>query len=270
MWHFALGDASKMKKDLVPLFLFAAFPVFLIGRCIFSQTAAEGSAKDPTARAEQLVVVRTPGWDAAAGTLTLYERSRLGETWTRVGEPCDVNVGSAGLAWGLGLHGGVLDGGPEKLEGDNRSPAGAYSLSSVFGYAPRAGMGLLKMPYLEVTSSCQCVDDVHSRYYNLVLDSLSVDHADWISHERMRPPKGDWYKWGIVIDQNTNPREAGRGSCIFLHVSEGRGIPTSGCTAMDEDRIVALIRWLDAGKHPVLVQLPDSEYVQLKPRWQLP
>jgi len=121
-----------------------------------------------------------------------------------------------------------------------------------------------------MTSTCQCVDDVHSRYYNLVLDSLSVDSADWKSHERMHPSAGDWYKWGIFIDNNVSPREGGRGSCIFLHVSEGPGIPTSGCTAMSEATIVTLIRWLEAAKHPVLVQLPELQYERLKPRWQLP
>lgn len=241
-----------------------------LGGCASTKTNIVGSATDPTAQSEQLVVVRTAGWDAATGTLTCYERGRLGDAWTRVGEPCEVNLGSAGLAWGRGLHGGSLGDGPEKQEGDNKSPAGAFRLSTVYGYAPRSAVGDLKMPYIEATATCQCVDDVRSAYYNLVLDSLSVARADWTSRERMRSTRGDWYKWVVIVDHNRSPREPGRGSCIFLHVSEGRGVPTSGCTAIEEQRIAALVKWMDAGKHPILVQLPELQYAQWKPRWQLP
>lgn len=217
-----------------------------------------------------MILVRTPGWDTPTGTLICYERSRLGDAWTQVGEPCEINVGRAGLAWGRGLHGGTLGEGPEKREGDGRSPAGAFLLSAVYGYTQRDSVRFLRMPYIEATATCQCVDDVRSVYYNLVIDSLSVAQADWTSRERMRPRAGDWNKWGVIVDHNMNPREPGRGSCIFLHVTEGRGVPTSGCTSIEEERIAALVRWLDAEKHPVLVQMPYLQYSDWQPRWRLP
>jgi L,D-peptidoglycan transpeptidase YkuD (ErfK/YbiS/YcfS/YnhG family) len=260
-------------KPPIGLIVCIAFPALLflhLGGCGSARAANVGQATNPTAQAEQLVVVWTPEWDAPMGTLLCYERSRLGDAWSQVGEPCEVNVGRAGLAWGWGLHGGTLDEGPEKREGDGRSPAGVFRLSAVYGYAPRDSVGFLRMPYIEATATCQCVDDVHSAYYNLVIDSLSVAQADWTSHERMRPHTGDWNKWGVIVDHNMNPREPGRGSCIFLHVSEGPGVPTSGCTSIEEERIAALVGWLDSKKHPVLVQLPHLQYVHWKPRWGLP
>jgi D-alanyl-D-alanine dipeptidase len=247
-----------------------ALGCMFFGACGTSGSGTEGVVTNPTALAEQIVVVQTPEWDSPVGTLLCYERDRPGESWRRVGEPCEINVGRTGLAWGQGLHGRTHDEGKEKREGDGRSPAGAFGLSAVYGYASRDSVRYLRMPYIEATSSCQCVDDIHSAYYNLVLDSLSVTDPDWRSREQMRPRAGDWNKWGVIVDHNMNPREAGRGSCIFLHVSEGRGVPTSGCTSIDEARIIALVRWLDAGRHPVLVQLPRVQYQQLKPRWRLP
>jgi D-alanyl-D-alanine dipeptidase len=225
---------------------------------------------DPTAFSRQLVVVQTAAWDSLTGSLTCYERERLGDPWKAVGEPTEINVGRTGLAWGRGLHGGTLGEGPEKREGDGRSPSGVFSLSAVYGYAPRDSVRDLKMPYIEATSTCQCVDDVHSIYYNLVLDSLSVARADWRSRERMRPRKGEWNRWGVIVDHNMHPRELGRGSCIFLHVTEGRGVPTSGCTSIEEERIAALVRWLDEAQHPVLAQFPVEQYRQMKQLWQLP
>jgi D-alanyl-D-alanine dipeptidase len=233
-------------------------------------SAIAGQATNPTAQAGQIVVVRTPEWDSPTGTLLCYERIRLGDAWRQVGEPCEINVGRSGLAWGQGLHGGTLGEGPEKREGDGRSPAGVFRLSAVYGYASRDSVHFLRMPYIEATATCQCVDDVRSAYYNLVLDSLSVAQADWTSRERMRPRAGDWNKWGVIVDHNMNPREPGRGSCIFLHVSEGRGVPTSGCTSIEEERIAALVGWLDADRHPALVQLTQGRYLQWKALWGLP
>jgi D-alanyl-D-alanine dipeptidase len=269
----APGTHGEEMKPLIGQAVCFAYLVLLpvaLGGCAATAPAIVGSGANPTAPAEQLVIVRTADWDAPTGTLLCYQRSRLGDVWTQVGEPCEVNLGRKGLAWGLGLHGGNLGEGPEKHEGDGRSPAGVFRLSAVYGYAPRSSVEFLRMPYVEATAACQCVDDVHSAYYNLVLDSLSVAQTDWTSSERMRPRSGDWNKWGVIVDHNMSPRAPGRGSCIFLHVSEGRGVPTSGCTSIEEERITGLVKWLDAEKHPVLVQLPHAQYVSWESRWRLP
>jgi D-alanyl-D-alanine dipeptidase len=260
-------------KRLIRAGVCITLPVLLYfcgGTNAFAGSAGEGPATNPTVQAQQMVLVQTADWDSLTGILLCFERGKLGGAWTQVGEISEINVGRSGLAWGSGLHGGTLGEGPEKREGDGRSPAGVFRLSAVYGYAPRHSVQFIKMPYIEVNATCQCVDDVKSAYYNLVLDSLSVAQADWTSRERMRPRAGDWNKWGVIVDHNMNPREPGRGSCIFLHVTEGQGVPTSGCTSIEEERIADLVRWLDPGKHPVLVQLPRVQHQQWKTRWQIP
>jgi D-alanyl-D-alanine dipeptidase len=39
---------------------------------------------------------------------------------------------------------------------------------------------------------------------------------------------------------------------------------------MDPADIARLLDWLDPGKSPVLVQLPQAQYEQLRERWKLP
>ncbi len=69
------------------------------------------------------------------------------------------------------------------------------------------------------------------------------------------------YRNGAVIGYNRE-RVSGRGSCIFFHLNHADKRPTSGCTAMEEQPLLELIRWLDPTKKPTLVQIPKSECVR--------
>ena len=109
---------------------------------------------------------------------------------------------------------------------------------------------------------------MNSRHYNLVVDRGGVRDVDWKSSERMRAVEG--YRWGVVVAHNADPPLAGRGSCIFLHIWAGPDKGTAGCTAMAQPNLEELLRWLDARKRPVLVQLPEGEYARLRGAWRLP
>jgi D-alanyl-D-alanine dipeptidase len=84
----------------------------------------------------------------------------------------------------------------------------------------------------------------------------------------MRSVEG--YRWGLVVRHNAAPPVAGRGSCIFLHVWAGPGRGTAGCTAMGEESLTEILRWLDPKKGPLLVQLTEVEYARLRGAWRLP
>ncbi len=239
-----------------------------LGACASTELRRPAGFLDPLARSQQLVVVRTANWDTSGGTLTTFERS-TGGTWKAVGAPYAITVGSAGLGWGTGIHGSALSSGPIKREGDKRAPAGAFSLSAVYGYAGAESMTGLAMPYLPLDSNVFCVDDPTSRYYNQLVDRRNVVEQDWKSAERMRLT-GPWYRWGVVVGHNADPRIPGDGSCIFLHVWGYAGEPTTGCTSFAEPDLVRLLRWLTPAASPVLVQLPESEYQRLRSSWQLP
>lgn len=230
---------------------------------------ASGKTPAPLARSRQLVVVTTRGWDDVPGLLRRFERKGTGRPWTRVGREVDVAVGRNGLGWGLGLvkTGGAA--GPLKKEGDGKAPAGVFALSSAFGFAPREEAAGLRLHYLPLTPSVECVDDPKSNFYNAVVDrDRLVSAADWDSSERMRSIEG--YRWGVFVMHNESPAVAGRGSCIFLHIWAGPGQGTAGCTALKEEDLTELLRWLDPRKRPLLVQLPEAEYARLRAAWRLP
>lgn len=248
------------------------YSLLLIELCLLVLNA---SAKELPAfsHSTEMVVVTTSDWNASSGTLQRYERESPGKPWKAVGEPISVMVGKTGLGWGIGLlkinKSIRASADPIKKEGDGKAPAGVFRLSKAFGYAPKEQPGW-KMPYLPLTSSIQCVDDPDSRFYNTLVDASRIS-PDWGTHENEQMRRSDdLYRWGILVDHNTDPAVAGNGSCIFMHIWRGPGQPTVGCTAMPQNDLETLIGWLDPDRKPLLVQLPAAQYQKLKKHWRLP
>src|SRR3954463_4264573 len=225
----------------------------------------------PTSNSLQMVVVVTDDWNAVPGVMRRYERDGVRTAWRAVGADVPVVVGAAGLGWGIGLHGIGSPGetGPTKREGDNRSPAGVFRLTSSFGYAPKESLSWSRMPYVTATDAYKCVDDTRSVHYNQMLFATPAIRLDWSSAEDMHR-RDSLYSLGVVVEHNPNGREIGGGSCIFLHIWPGADGNTSGCTAFASDAMNELLAWLDPDALPILVQLPRSEYDGLRSRWGLP
>ena len=235
------------------------------------RAAALDSLKAPLSELDssrQLLLVLVPHWRSITGTIRWFERRGVSAEWTEVFSRADVVVGRGGLAWGSGLHGTSDGEEPVKREGDGKAPAGVFPLIEAFGFAPAQDAKLTRFPYRPLTDEIEGVDDPGSRYYNRLVDTRSILTKDWKSAERMRE-SGPVYRWGVVVGHNWN-QVPGAGSCIFLHVWEGAGVATSGCTAMPEEHMLKVIRWLDRRKNPILVQLPEPEYHRLREAWKLP
>ena len=136
---------------------------------------------------------------------------------------------------------------PSKKKETEGLLAGVFGLGTAFGYSSQPLQGL-KMPYLNLVPSTECVDDVGSKYYNRVVDRSAVA-PDWNSSEHMRSA-GVSYRWGLVVDHNgtvakvnTKPPTPGGGSCIFLHIWRSSSEGTAGCTAMPQIELETLLTW---------------------------
>lgn len=236
----------------------------LCGTAAHAQHATRAGRAAVPASARQLVLVVTPSWDTTSGTLRRYVRSSARAPWRRVGSAVPVVVGTSGLAWGADSLGTAGD--PHKREGDGRSPAGVFPLDGAFGFA--TAMSHVRLPYVPLSAGTECVDDTASVHYNTVVDRDRVRTVDWNSSEHMR--RIAQYQVGVLVGYNTKPVARGHGSCIFLHIWDGPGSSTAGCTAFPRADVERLVAWLDPAKHPVLVQLPAAEYARRKGRWALP
>lgn len=221
------------------------------------------------AGSRQLVLVVVPDWDASRGMLAAFDRDLAG-AWRQRVPARPVFVGRHGSAWGLGLHRPPA-GGPRKREGDGRSPAGVFAIRTAFGAAATCETGLVYRP---LTVHDWCIDVAESPLYDRIVDARTVG-ADAVagSTEPMRRDLhlgGDEsYALGFVIDHNPG-HEPGAGSCIFAHLMSQPPTPTAGCTALAEEHLRELVRWLDAEAAPRFVLLPAAELDTVAADWGLP
>lgn len=208
------------------------------------------------ANCRQVVLVESRDWTVPTGTLRCFERADAHARWQAAGAPMEVVLGRHGLGWGIGLHSPAPANGPRKEEGDLRAPAGVFEIGPVFGRAPREEMPWLRLPYQQLTATTEAIDDSTSRHYNRIVDRAKVAKPDWKSSEHM------WtipeYELGMVLAHNPQHIPSA-GSCIFIHLWMKRDQEgTSGCTALHRSDLLELLHWLDAAKHPVLIQLPAA------------
>ena len=255
-----------MKDHMRALSFVAA--ALVLGACARRMDTSRLAAPPLLAGARQLVVVTTPGWDSTSGSLRRYSRTSVTDAWRADGPAVPVVVGRAGLARSETMPADVAEGVAPKREGDGRSPAGAFPLDTVFGFAPRDSVPWVRLPYVALGPGSECVDDGASVHYNTVVDRATVGRVDWASAERMR--EVGQYALGVIVGYNATPPRAGRGSCIFLHIWAGPGSTTAGCTAFDAGALESLVRWLDPERRPVLVQMPAKVYDQVRGRWGTP
>ena len=193
---------------------------------------------------EQLIFA-TNG-DASSFRVTIHALEKSKGIWHLVFPTFAGSIGGKGFA--------AVD---KKREGDGKSPSGIFPLGIAFGYDPSV---VTKMPYRQATDDDFWVDDVNAEDYNKWVKG-KPNAASW---EKMKRDDGQ-YKYGVVIEYNTNPIIKGKGSAIFLHVWKG-GKPTLGCVSMPEEMVLKILGWLDPIKKPLIIMGTESELRALRSR----
>ena len=230
--------------------------------------AIAASPIDALNHARTLIVVTTADWDSTQARLRTF--TRVDGEWQPAAQSFAVALGRQGSAWGEGLHPVQMQG-PQKREGDGRSPAGVFAIGPAFGYASKIDSA---MPYQAMSATHYCMDVPSSPLYNRIVDAHEAGaSAVRDSTEPMRRDlhaDGDQrYKLGLTIAHNPD-NVSGGGSCIFAHLWQAPGVPTAGCTAMAEPAMQDLLQWLQPHAKPVFVLLPAAERTRLAGAWQLP
>ena len=215
----------------------------------------------------QCVTGTAKGWNSSTVTLNAYERR--GGRWVKTSGPWQGRLGRDGLVWGLGISPRPA-GAKVKSEGDWRAPEGVFHIGGAWGYDAKIRKHP-KLFYRQVTSRDLWVEDPSSPSYNkhLILDAEPA--SAWEKKQQMK--QNDYpHSLKLFIAHNAPPKiSPGAGSAIFFHIWRGGGSkPTAGCTTMEEAKLRELIAWIDPGKKPIYVLLPEAEYAAKKDEWKLP
>lgn len=97
-----------------------------------------------------------------------------------------------------------------------KSPAGIFLTGTAFDYAPYKDAKWINNRYIRCTDTLICVDDLHSVNYNKLVQKDTAT-KDYNSHEDMLLQQ-IYYKWGLVVNYNTDKPVPENGSYVFIHI----------------------------------------------------
>lgn len=130
-----------------------------------------------------------------------------------------------------------------KREGDGRTPAGIWRILTVHYRPDRGPRPRTRLPCRPLHPDDGWCDDPADRRYNRPV-KLPLGGVRPVSHERMWRDDA-LYDLVLVLDHNTRPRMARRGSAVFVHLARPGFAPTEGCVALrpaDLRRLLARLR----------------------------
>ncbi|MEZ4239411.1 MAG: L,D-transpeptidase family protein [Myxococcota bacterium] len=234
---------------------------------LVAAAAFAGPDRPVPPQTRQLVLVVAPEVDGSAATVRLATRDADG--WHAVGAPIPARIGANGVAWGIGLH--PPQPGLQKVEGDERSPAGVFRLGAAYRDDSIAPLQVA-WPVQHVGARDLWVEDPASPYYNLHLVVPGTRALQpWEEQNRMILDN-PVLSLKVAVQHNAPPGViSGAGSAIFLHTwgRDGR-VGTSGCTSVARSDLVRIIEWLDPAGAPVLALLTEADLARLGDAWGLP
>jgi L,D-peptidoglycan transpeptidase YkuD (ErfK/YbiS/YcfS/YnhG family) len=122
-----------------------------------------------------------------------------------------------------------------KREGDGGTPRGTFRPRQLWWRADRHPRPRTFLPVRAIAPQDAWCEDPASRHYN---QPMRLDHAS--GGDRLQ--RADHlYDFIVEIDHNTQPRIAGRGSAVFLHLARPDFSPTAGCVSMTRAAMLRLL-----------------------------
>ena len=193
-----------------------------------------------TGSAAQLITAVSSGYGSDAATVQLWDR--VGGCWVSAGGPWPAFIGASGFS-------------DDKREGDGTSPTGLYGIGPVmYGNAANPGA---REPYHLLQCGDWWDEDPASAQYNTFQHVACGTTPAWAPGSEALWTETAPYPSFAVVEYNTAPVVAGRGSAIFLHASTGGG--TAGCVSIPRADLDQTLRWIDPARAPAIVMGPASE-----------
>ncbi|MEI6316708.1 MAG: L,D-transpeptidase family protein [bacterium] len=122
-----------------------------------------------------------------------------------------------------------------KIEGDEKTPIGNFSIEKIFFRKDRVGSFKTDFELIPIEKNYGWCDDVNSNLYNhFVLLPFAESHEDLWREDEL-------YDIIVVLSYNTNPVIKGKGSAIFIHVAKPNMKHTKGCIALEKRDLITIL-----------------------------
>jgi L,D-peptidoglycan transpeptidase YkuD (ErfK/YbiS/YcfS/YnhG family) len=115
-----------------------------------------------------------------------------------------------------------------KVEGDNCTPVGLYSLGKLYIRTDRIKNLKTHFKYVSIKKNMAWSDDPNSKNYNKLLYT-KCEHTEKLFR------KDDLYDLILVIKYNMLPTIPYKGSALFIHIAKKYYDSTKGCVALNKD-----------------------------------
>ncbi len=123
----------------------------------------------------------------------------------------------------------------KKNEGDKKTPIGTFYIGPLYFRNDRVKNLNIKLKCIKIKNSMGWCDDLKSsRYYNKLINTKNDVHYEKLFR------KDNKYDLLIPIKYNSK-RIVGKGSCIFLHLTQDFK-PTAGCIALKKKDFLIMLK----------------------------
>ncbi|MDC0235529.1 L,D-transpeptidase family protein [Candidatus Pelagibacter sp.] len=126
----------------------------------------------------------------------------------------------------------------KKIEGDNKTPKGLYTLGPLYYRKDRLPKLSTKLKKIEIMKNFGWCDDVKSKFYNKpIKTNINVRHEKLYRNDKK-------YDLLIPIEYNSKRPKKNKGSAIFLHLTSNYK-KTQGCVAIKEKDMLILLKLIN-------------------------
>ena len=126
----------------------------------------------------------------------------------------------------------------KKIEGDNKTPKGLYTLGPLYYRKDRLPKLSTKLKKIEIMKNFGWCDDVKSKFYNKpIKTNIKVKHEKLYRNDKK-------YDLLIPIEYNSIRPKKNKGSAIFLHLTRNYK-KTQGCVVIKEKDMLILLNLIN-------------------------